>query len=284
MTPVAKTKSAEIIDKLNDLKIGDAGNYFLLQRFRAAAKAFLNDSPAAAYNVLGAIACLERNVDEMHRYHKYAITLSCNEVDQLCNYSSSLGRLGFVEESYDYSVMAIEAYHSKPTPELLSSLAFRAMLAGRFLEASKIIKNCPMKEQKESEGNLFNYQDFVFSAADHISALGLSDQDFSPAIIAVIKSFQSHGYYGFKCTMKLVRDAEGVFILAEYSFPYDDVDFLTVDHTAKQVLAGMDLKPEVRGMLEIDFADNNPAKPGQVVPLSEDKMALIESLVADVEI
>jgi len=59
---------------------------------------------AMAFTILGMIACLEGNIEEMHSCHKNAMTYSNNENFTMVQYATSLMNSGFFEDAYDYSL------------------------------------------------------------------------------------------------------------------------------------------------------------------------------------
>jgi len=102
----AKTKFGEFIDILNDMITGHSEyNDFLLTKIKMGAKKLIQDDPAGAYILLGMIACVENDTENMHRNHKNAITL-CNDFDTNTLYAISLLNADLFYEAYDIALKA----------------------------------------------------------------------------------------------------------------------------------------------------------------------------------
>lgn len=102
----AKTKFEEFTDILNDM-IRDRSerNDFQLRKIRLEAKKLVQDDPVQAYILLGMIACVENDMENMHRNHKNAIHL-CNNFDTNASYATSLLNSKLFHESYDMALKA----------------------------------------------------------------------------------------------------------------------------------------------------------------------------------
>jgi len=291
MCPVPKTKSDEIIEQLNGMGFSDPKNYFKLARFKKDAEAFLRDDPSAAYYVLGAIACLERDIEAMHKFHQNGITSSGNNPNAFANYAASLGRLGFVQKCYE---QIRETFERDPEPQIAVALVYRSIECGRISEAYAVAQQIPQEARIELK-ELFDFDGFLTPAAECISQNGLSDNDLSAVVIAVANLFHAHGVYGVSCQVRVVSDGVDPFISYEYSFPFDDVDVFDLDYEIEKELTKLKIKGAIMETLHISLVDEaleqamlhvgKEIQAGrEVTPLSEETMALIDSLVADVEL
>ena len=127
MVPAAESKYDDIILDLNDIaKAFDKTQYvFKLNRYKADVKVMIQDNPENAYSILGMIACLENDIESMHKYHKIALKCSGNNMRSLFQYSSSLYNFDLFEEAYKYAYQAFEKDpRDRDTLQMLLNLAY----------------------------------------------------------------------------------------------------------------------------------------------------------------
>jgi len=277
MQPAEKTN--DIISQLNKMEVNAKGNVFHLLRYRRDAEALVKDNPSAAYDMLGAIACLEMDHESMHKFYHAAIDCSDGNPERYANYSISLGRLGFAKEAYEYISQALER---SSIPWMKYLFIHRAIEAGRFCVACDILGSLEEAELKDLP-NIANRYDFIVGAADLVRQLGLSDDDIAAVVYALNDEFHSLGLYGYGASRSIIRN-DAPFILCEYVFR-DDVDFLELGFRVDNLLASLQLKDGVADILEIDFAaKDKEQKAPQIIPFPKEKMELIRSLVAGVTV
>jgi hypothetical protein len=139
-TAAAKRKSNEIIEALSSLSFDDPNLQLSLMRIKREAGAVLRAEPAAYYSILGAIACLEKNLPAMHKNHLNSIKISPADYRYLAhlNYASSLSRVGLFPSAYEHSVAA---FKECPTDVMvLNWLIDRSIFTGRISEAYHYLK------------------------------------------------------------------------------------------------------------------------------------------------
>ena len=112
-------KSLEsIYKKLNELLRQPKDRVaFELQRLKQEAKKQISVDPAEAHTLLGAIACLERNLDKVREHHRIASQLLPSEPMVYSNFAYSLSNLGQYAEAAEQSETA-----SNLQPENISYL------------------------------------------------------------------------------------------------------------------------------------------------------------------
>jgi hypothetical protein len=110
MRPAPASKYDDIILDLNEIaKAFDVTPYtFKLNRYKTDATVMIQDDPENSYSILGMIACIEKDIDSMHRYHKIALKCSSESARSLFQYSSSLYNHDLFEDSYKYAYKAFE--------------------------------------------------------------------------------------------------------------------------------------------------------------------------------
>lgn len=108
MQPEALTKFSQLVQEINQLlKVEDRADIddFTFRRLERDAKTLIDANPAESFSLLGMLACLDENIDEMHRCHLLSIKYQ-NEDVFYNNYSISLENLFFFDEAYEYALKA----------------------------------------------------------------------------------------------------------------------------------------------------------------------------------
>lgn len=105
MIPSKNTISSSIIDRMSQLSFKEGVSDFDV-RLLSLKQKILNINPVQYWIITGAIACLEKNVPDMHHAHKNAIKLSNGSSLALSNYSSSLLRIGDLGSACAYAMDA----------------------------------------------------------------------------------------------------------------------------------------------------------------------------------
>lgn len=110
MNLAPKSKHNYIIQKLNEiLNHIDIGPFrFQLNGFKEDAKRMFLTEPELAYTILGIIACIEDDLESMHKNHQNAIRLSGESLYTLKQYSASLAEQGLFDQAYKYAHKAYE--------------------------------------------------------------------------------------------------------------------------------------------------------------------------------
>jgi len=116
MSPIGKpkTKESKLIKELNILveKEKEDIDEFTMKRLKSEAEKLKGKDAAAAFSVLGMIACIEEDIESMHSHHKNAITHSNEDIGDLYQYVVSLMNCKLYQEAYVY---ALKVYEKDPT-------------------------------------------------------------------------------------------------------------------------------------------------------------------------
>ena len=276
---LAKTKTNDIIEQLNELRVGDKSNNFLLRRFKRDAEALKQDSPVEAYEILAAIACLEVSVDDMHCFHKAAMTASGHALSTVVNYAMSLGKLGFLVEAQR---LFKQAFTKEPTSLNMRYYARSSLLAGRVLEANDCVANM-VADNIEVEAVNVNDLATIPVAADIIAKGGVVDDDVALAVACVERCLHRRNIFAGQ--HEVTAFAADNFILYTYIFEFDADALEELDDEVELELAAVGVNKAVLDMLEFDFISSAREQVAQsIVSISAEKMALVRDLVAHVEI
>lgn len=105
--PQPKETAYELIEYLNDLVHRGERDEFAIHRVRREAERLKSTDAAAAYLLLGIVACLDRDLSSSRKYHQLALNLRNDYVTNI-NYALSLARLGAVSEATPYYERAVK--------------------------------------------------------------------------------------------------------------------------------------------------------------------------------
>ena len=97
--PELKTK--QLLDAIVGALDEDVISDFQRAKILRDAKALMDLDAGAAHMVFGALACVDFDFESMHYHHKLSIQLKPQDYQTRCNYSVSLERAGFIQESID---------------------------------------------------------------------------------------------------------------------------------------------------------------------------------------
>lgn len=161
MTPVPQNRSRELIDELNEALDHERPlSEFEIRRYIQEASSLIDADPAEAFTLLGILAGIEQNEEQMHHYHGLAIKHSVEDPYHVFNYAVSIGRLGRLEESLSWARKAYERAVDRTVK--MSALDFMiqaCLLLGKdeqFIDYAyewELIEGEPHKLMSEEEGD-----------------------------------------------------------------------------------------------------------------------------------
>ncbi len=131
MRPIPASKHDDIIHELNAISdhLDITPFAFKLNRYKNDAQKIIKNDPEIAYIILGIIACIENDIERMHKYHKIAIKFSGDSTYSLSQYGLSLLAQDLLGDAYNYTYRAYEK-----TPEdqpILNRLMHISYIMGR---------------------------------------------------------------------------------------------------------------------------------------------------------
>ncbi|MBC8432556.1 MAG: hypothetical protein H8D96_11640 [Desulfobacterales bacterium] len=126
MSPTAQplSKGAQIIAQLNELIQRKDADDFTLKRLKAEAEKIKENNLVDAFSILGMIACIEQDIENLHSYHKSAITYSNESARELSHYVVSLINSKLYEDAYKYS---LKVFKKAPTDEKNLDILIKAI-------------------------------------------------------------------------------------------------------------------------------------------------------------
>ena len=125
-------RSSEIVESLRVIAAAEQPDDFALRRLERDARGLMDADPVGAHTVLGAVASLRGEAEDVRRHHRIALKLSGGSAEACRNYLISLVELGELSEAFE---VALEAHRRVPgNAELLREAISAALGAARFRE------------------------------------------------------------------------------------------------------------------------------------------------------
>ena len=107
--PAQNSKFSILINRLNQLaRTFDFTSFDLIRIKKEAEDVKNNVDLASGFALLGMIACLEKDEEEVRSLFKRAIEQSCRESWHIANFAISLKSLGLMEDAYEHAREAYE--------------------------------------------------------------------------------------------------------------------------------------------------------------------------------
>jgi tetratricopeptide (TPR) repeat protein len=133
-TPQPATRSTELLAQINSLSVRDRDNNFLLKSLERQVRQVLGTGDfAGGYTLLGALAAVRGNVEEVRSHHAKAASAAPGDPRIFRNYAISLLKLGLIDEAI---AMADRSWQlDKGQSDNFSLLIQMILHAGRIQEA-----------------------------------------------------------------------------------------------------------------------------------------------------
>lgn len=174
MALVKKFKSGELIDRINGLieedKIPDE---FTLCALKRDAKALISQDPAHGYMILGMIAAIEGDKDELKRHHEKSLFYGVNPYIGNLNFMTSLRNAGCHSAALEYARLAFRAEADLEIVENLIRLNVHCL---RFQEAIKYVEQLGMLRKDMEDHPL---SPLLKKASSLLSKNALRDDDLA---------------------------------------------------------------------------------------------------------
>jgi hypothetical protein len=133
------SKAKEIMETLRLMASAEDLDDFSLRKLERDAAQLKKADAASAYMVLGAVAALRGNVEDVRRHHRASVTVSGGSTDAYRNYVVSLAAVGEMDESFN---VASEAYKRFPgDAAILADVIDTALWSARFREGRDLCRH-----------------------------------------------------------------------------------------------------------------------------------------------
>lgn len=136
MAPTPKSKARELADQLERITEAEPVDEVALRRIVAGADRLMSVDAATGHELLGRVAALRWDVDEMKRRHRLSVSLG-NPVISRCNFALSLSLVGLIDEAFQVALEAAE--HTRDDRLALRVLIDAALSSGRLRAAKSCL-------------------------------------------------------------------------------------------------------------------------------------------------
>jgi hypothetical protein len=134
--PVTRTKVDELLERVISLGEETQPNEITIAGLKRDAMRELNNFPGRAHMILGVVASMEWDLDNLYAHHKNAIRILDNGI-VWANYGISLARVGLLQEATEKLFKASE--HEPQNLEYLRRAILHATNSGLFKKAHDAI-------------------------------------------------------------------------------------------------------------------------------------------------
>jgi len=192
MSTLLSSKTKGLLKDINQWVGKDKSNNTQLMHWQRQATQLLKLDAVGGYIVLGALASLSADINNIHAHYKNALALAPSNPEVLSNYATCLHNTGFFGEAAD---LAFRAYHLAPDNlQWLSRLIEHCMAAGRFHRAKKLLNT---RTYKLSPYILYQRDEFIHQLVDFMDEKSVTDNDLEKLIKTVISVLHQHQIYYF---------------------------------------------------------------------------------------
>jgi len=251
MSPKVKLKSMKIITDINNLSFAKRHNKFVLNAYKNEVEKFINNIPENANEILGVIAALEKNIDQLHYFHKLAVNLGSDKAQSYFNYAISLMKLGFISESIEKAtnVFGFNKLHVDNNNILIK----HNLCIGDFSNAIKYLNhwNALYKENRYLKTDLIN------DAYDILEKSNTSQNVLMQFIDGILKIFQREKVYIENCDVEIVGDKKShQFLKLKYIIDIEYEPLLNIEDKIYEYL--LQAPKEIRNIIMIDIDTEDP--------------------------
>ncbi|VAX19797.1 hypothetical protein MNBD_NITROSPINAE02-2166 [hydrothermal vent metagenome] len=189
MTAQPKLKLNEIVEKINKLSLADRKNTFLLGQIKRDAQTLRKNDALSASIILGMVASIENNIDEMRSHHENALRINESDFFANINYAASLWKTWFLSEANDYY---LKAYETNPSDyRVILNLVNNLLFMGRFKDANSWL----IKLEKQFPDGQRDAKKFIEEALDFLNENKISEKDIKSYLDLAVSVLHSQGIF-----------------------------------------------------------------------------------------
>ena len=284
MAPIAQIKQEKIVNELEELTFEQRHSPFVLNKYKREAEQLLNVDPGAAHMILGMIASLECNLDELHQRFKAALRLIEDSVNCLKNYTSSLERLARYEEALAIAKRTYEQYPNHPLA--INTYSNSCAFYGAFRQALQVLSELePLISEKRPLLILLS------SIVEFLNSKNITDDNLQQFIKTTTHSLISRNVYVHYVNFKYYPADDWLRI--DYFIDVDDDELADIDEEVEKKI--VDLPEYVREAIILEFIGNEKSlselmdyvdkriaeNPHEIIEADEEQLKRIAKLVGE---
>ena len=245
MIPSAQTKQNKIINELVELSFEQRYSPFVLNKYKREAKQLLNIDPGSAHMIMGIVASLECNLNELHHQFKASLRSIEDRVTCLKNYVYVLERLARYEEALAIAKQAYEQYPHHPlainTYSKTSTYygAFRRALQTLFELETHICEKPP-------------FLNLLSSIVEFLDSKNITDDNLQQFVKTTTDSLISRNVYVHNVTFEYHSGDD--WLRYEYFIDVDDDELADIEEEIDKKMG--DIPEHVRDAIIFEFIGN----------------------------
>lgn len=239
-SPTPKTKSDELLDRLNELYRRDnPPTTFELRQLKREAKAVVQAEPSWGWVLQGMIAVLEGDPVEMKRCHEIAINIAPHNGELYRNFAVSLTKMGFIGEAFQQMRTAYK--FEEGNLETLDMLVEYAWDAGRVHEA---LSYCEAWELI-NPGHIQEFKKALVIASRVFDAVALTDDDAEHVIALAEDVLHDKGIYHLQTIKGVNADEDSAWCYWTFAIPRSVEEVVGLDMDLIESLVESDVSSMV---------------------------------------
>lgn len=137
--PLPDSKLDAIIAELNEMSQSNDRDELKLRRFKNEIEKIKGSDPTLSFTLLGMIACVESNIDDVHRFHKIALAYAPEKAVPTMQYVVSLLNLDYNNEAQEILVDLHKEY--RDDLEVLDKLIKNSAILNKMDEFATYCKD-----------------------------------------------------------------------------------------------------------------------------------------------
>lgn len=246
MIPQKNTKTNQILKELESLSPTDRQNQLLMKRYKKAAEDIRLKNPLEGYILRGAVAALEKNIDEVRQLFRIASYGHNNSSLLHLNYAVCFRNLNFLDEALESIVSAYQGIDYNDL-DILNEHIKILMCLGRFQKATELLE----RWNRLSPKNPNRSANDILNASQIMEKNDLTDEETKTIFEIAFEILKNRNVY---------FDGWRLQILEELGLEWLQFDIITdlMPHeamAAKEELVDRldEVPPTVAECIEIDF-------------------------------
>lgn len=272
MGPQPETITDDILSELGAFKNRSKANAFSLNKYRREAEKLKDIDPSGYHTILGAIACLETDVINMHKHHQNAILLSGNGISEVFNYIASLDVSCLWKEAYELS---IKAYNEDKSDISRLKHVFdfgRGLL--RYHDLQLYLQNWNKLKPDEE----YFAAELINRVVDFMNERSLTDNDFAEYSTAINGHLHKTGVIITTVGTALINDK----IYIDYKVDDDNADIIRLNQGIKEIAEPLNFGHLFEVKICHEFLDDAPSLKNEHDVINRIVDDLKDTLVAQV--
>lgn len=250
MSPKTNPKSIQIMIDLNNLSYIERHNFFVLNQYKIDVKKFIDNLPGHAFEILGVISTLEKNLSDLHYYHNLSVSYGRDRAENYFNYAISLMKLGFISESLEKANKSFEfnnLYRNNNNIMIKHNFCI-----GDFSSAIKYLNHW----NGLYPDAIHNKTEIITNAFDILKHSNISQDELIHFIDGILKIFQSENIYLQDCDFEVVVKEDKRSLKFKYLIDLEYEPLLDIED---KVYEYMLLAPQkIQNLIMVDLDTEDP--------------------------